>query len=57
MKITILSDRFSVSDQIHSEDLAKLAEQGVELIICNRPDGEAADQPNVNSIAQAAAAM
>jgi sulfide:quinone oxidoreductase len=57
MKITTLSDKFSISDQIQSEDIAELAEQGVQLIICNRPDGEAADQPSVESITRAAAAL
>ena len=55
MKIITVSETFSVSDQIRIEDIAQLAEQGVQLIICNRPDGEAADQPSVNSIAEAAA--
>ena len=56
MKIITVSETFSVSDQIRIEDIAQLAEQGVQLIICNRPDGEAADQPSVNHIAEAAAA-
>lgn len=45
MKIKKLSSTISVSGQLHSEDLAGLAAQGFRAIICNRPDGEGADQP------------
>lgn len=50
-----LTSRFSVSDQIHPEDLPELAEDGVEIVVCNRPDGEAADQPAFRTISEAAA--
>ena len=54
MKITTVSSQVSVSDQIQSNDIATLADLGVTTIICNRPDGEAADQPSVEEITAAA---
>ena len=35
----------SVSGQLRAEDIRAAAEAGFRSIICNRPDGEAADQP------------
>jgi hypothetical protein len=32
----------------------KIADQGIKTLICNRPDGEGADQPNVIEIEEAA---
>ena len=54
MKITTVNSQVSVSDQIHSNDIATLSDLGVTTIICNRPDGEAADQPSVEEITAAA---
>jgi len=50
-----VTDQFSVSAQITTDDIASLADRGIRSIICNRPDGEAADQPNVTEIESAAA--
>ncbi|QEU06785.1 bifunctional protein tyrosine phosphatase family protein/NAD(P)/FAD-dependent oxidoreductase [Paracoccus yeei] len=47
---------FAVSGQLFPQDLPGLAAQGFRSVICNRPDGEAADQPGFQAIAQAAAA-
>lgn len=55
MKVTQLSERFSVSDQVHPEDIDTLAQAGVEILICNRPDYEAAEQPLFATIKEAAA--
>ena len=44
----------SVSEQITVADVAALAEAGFNSIICNRPDGEGADQPVFAEIATAA---
>ena len=44
----------SVSEQITAADVAALAEAGFNSIICNRPDGEGADQPVFAEIATAA---
>lgn len=35
-----ITDNYSVSEQINLDDIDALAESGVTLIICNRPDGE-----------------
>lgn len=40
-----LSETFSIAAQIRPEDLAYIVEMGFRSIICNRPDGEAEDQP------------
>lgn len=55
MVLKPISDTLSLSEQIQLADIALLKEQGFRSIICNRPDGEGADQPTCNEIeAQAA---
>jgi len=54
MHIKLLDDQISVSDQISIEDLAEFAKLGVELIVCNRPDGEAEHQVSFASLKEAA---
>lgn len=54
MDIKILSEKLSVSPQIQIDDLPALAEAGYRAIICNRPDGEGADQPTIDEIKAAA---
>jgi sulfide:quinone oxidoreductase len=49
-----VNEEFSVSAQITPDDLKILAGTGVKSVICNRPDGEAADQINVTEIETAA---
>jgi sulfide:quinone oxidoreductase len=44
----------SVGPQISAEDVAAIKEAGFRAIICNRPDGEGADQPSHEDIAAAA---
>jgi len=51
-----LDDRTLVSGQIRPEEVAGLAEQGVTMLINNRPDGEEADQPLAADIEAAAEA-
>lgn len=46
---------FSVSAQITADEVRELAGRGVRSLICNRPDGEGSDQPNVTEIEAAAA--
>ncbi len=48
-----LDTQFYVSYQITAEDVASLAADGFKTIICNRPDGEAVDQPNMVEIENA----
>ncbi|MBL4576082.1 MAG: bifunctional protein tyrosine phosphatase family protein/NAD(P)/FAD-dependent oxidoreductase [Opitutaceae bacterium] len=52
-----LDPQVSVSGQITTKDLIGLVSDGIEVIICNRPDGEAADQTNFSDIKQAAQAL
>ena len=49
-----VTDEFLVSGQISAEDVEPIAARGVRSLICNRPDGEANDQPNVTEIEVAA---
>ncbi len=51
-----VTDRFSVSPQITPEEARAAAASGVALIISNRPDGEAPDQPSNAEIEAAARA-
>lgn len=54
MHIEQLTTQVSVSDQITADDVATLAKQGIEVLVCNRPDGESDDQTPHALIAQAA---
>jgi sulfide:quinone oxidoreductase len=54
LEIKKVNEAFSVSPQISPEDVPALADSGVKSLICNRPDGEAADQVNVTEIEAAA---
>jgi uncharacterized protein (TIGR01244 family) len=51
-----LDDRTLVSGQIAPHEVAGLAEEGVTLLVNNRPDGEEPGQPLAGEIEQAAAA-
>jgi uncharacterized protein (TIGR01244 family) len=51
-----VTDRFSVAPQLAVDDMAKSAQQGFVLVINNRPDGEAPDQPTSVEVAEAAEA-
>ena len=50
-----LDDRTWVSGQIAAEEVAGLAQQGVTVLVNNRPDGEEPDQPLAADIEEAAA--
>ncbi|MBK45984.1 MAG: TIGR01244 family phosphatase [Roseovarius sp.] len=56
MQINKVTDALSVSPQITAEDVAAIRDAGFRAIICNRPDGEGADQPNFEEIEAAARA-
>ncbi len=49
-----INSQISVAPQIRPEDLADYAQQGFRSVICNRPDGEGADQPVFEEIEAAA---
>ncbi len=56
MDIKTIHAQLSVSPQISAADVATLAQAGFKSIICNRPDGEAGDQPSHQEIEAAAVA-
>ena len=45
-----LTDTLLVSGQITAHDIAVLSDQGFTSVVCNRPDGEAADQSSMDDI-------
>jgi sulfide:quinone oxidoreductase len=51
-----VTEQFSVSSQVTADDITALAEAGVKSLICNRPDGEANDQPTITELREAAEA-
>lgn len=55
MKLSRLSEQVTAAGQIAPKDVPELAAQGFRAIICNRPDGEAADQPSYREVEKAAA--
>jgi sulfide:quinone oxidoreductase len=54
MEIKKVSNDLSVSGQIQLPDVSEIARLGFRSLICNRPDGEGADQPTYAEIEQAA---
>ncbi|MEZ5931721.1 MAG: TIGR01244 family sulfur transferase [Alphaproteobacteria bacterium] len=54
MEAKRVTETLSVSPQITAADLAALKAAGFRSIICNRPDGEGADQPTFEEIEAAA---
>jgi len=57
MEIRRLSDDFAVSPQIAVTDLPAIWDAGFRTIICNRPDGEDAGQPDVKTVESYARAL
>jgi uncharacterized protein (TIGR01244 family) len=51
-----LDDRMMVSGQVAPHEVAGLAEQGITVLVNNRPDGEEPGQPLAGDIEAAAAA-
>ena len=51
-----INDDLSVSAQLLPEDMPAVAAAGFKMVLNNRPDGEAADQPSSNEMAVAAEA-
>ncbi|MFK8051280.1 MAG: TIGR01244 family sulfur transferase [Halioglobus sp.] len=49
-----LDDQVSTSDQISIADLPELANLGVQLLVCNRPDGESDQQETFSNVEDAA---
>ena len=57
MDIKALTAELSVTPQIAAADMHAIAEAGFRSVICNRPDGESADQPVYAELARAAQAL
>lgn len=56
LQLNKLTDTLSVAGQPEASDIPLLASQGFEVVICNRPDGEAVDQPSMTEMEAAAEA-
>ncbi len=50
MDFTALDEKIQIAGQIAPADVEKIAALGFKGIICNRPDGEADDQPDYDDI-------
>lgn len=57
MDIKHIHQKLSVCGQITAADVTTIADLGFKSIICNRPDGEAADQTNFKEIEAQASAL
>ncbi len=56
MQLKSINLGLSVSGQITAGDMLELAAKGFKSIVCNRPDGESADQPTYAELEKAAQA-
>jgi uncharacterized protein (TIGR01244 family) len=56
MHTNSLDQQVSVSGQVSADDIAGFIAQGVEVLVCNRPDNEVDGQPSYAEIAAAAQA-
>ena len=56
MELKEISPKVTVSPQIAASDMAAIKAAGYRAIICNRPDGEGADQPSFEEIEASAKA-
>lgn len=54
MQLKQINSEFYVAEQITAQDMLQLSATGIKTIICNRPDGEGADQPNIAEIRHSA---
>ena len=52
MNIRKLAEGLYIAPQLTQADAADAAELGIRSVICNRPDGEADDQPAFNQVRQ-----
>jgi len=50
-----LSSQVTVAPQIRPEDVPQIAAAGFKTVMCNRPDGEEAGQPDWDDIVEACA--
>ncbi|AEI94087.1 bifunctional protein tyrosine phosphatase family protein/NAD(P)/FAD-dependent oxidoreductase [Roseobacter litoralis] len=57
MDLRKITEKVTVSPQIMVDDMVAIRDAGFRAIICNRPDGEGADQPSFEEIETAAKAV
>jgi sulfide:quinone oxidoreductase len=57
MDIRTIDRELSVAPQLQPADLPAIARAGFRAIVCNRPDGEGADQPGFGEVERAARAL
>jgi len=57
MELKKITETITVSPQITATDIPTIKEAGFRAIICNRPDGESADQPAFAEIEAQAKAL
>lgn len=57
MELKKITDKVTVSSQVIADDMDAIKAEGIRAIICNRPDGEGADQPSFDEIEAAAKAV
>ncbi|MEN8832435.1 MAG: sulfur transferase domain-containing protein [Pacificibacter sp.] len=55
MDLKKITNGMSARGQCHPRGVTTLARKGFRAIVCNRPEGDAADQPSHAEIASAAA--
>ncbi|RUT32795.1 TIGR01244 family phosphatase [Arsenicitalea aurantiaca] len=56
MQIKTIDREFATTGQVTPADLAAIADAGYKAIVCARPDGEEAGQPDFATVAEAAKA-
>lgn len=56
MKSVKVNERLSISGQLEVSDMERLLQEGVELVLCNRPDNEEEGQALFAELAAAATA-
>ena len=57
MELKKITEKVIVSPQITAADMDDIKAAGIRAIICNRPDGEGADQPTFEELTQTAAKL
>jgi uncharacterized protein (TIGR01244 family) len=57
MELRHISDTYAVCEQITSDDLPTILQSGFKALVCNRPEGESADQESFDTIAASARSL
>lgn len=54
MSINLINGELGLAGQLTAQDITALAAEGIKTFVCNRPDGEGADQPDRKDLEKAA---